>query len=77
MELMLTSTLLAMLLGAGSAFSARSSAIRCSTRLATIGAMIALSIPTFWFGLVAIYVFSVGLGWLPAGNRHTSATAPS
>jgi len=27
--------------------------------LATIGAMIALSIPTFWFGLVTIYVFSV------------------
>ena len=31
--------------------------------------MIALSIPTFWFGLVIIYVFSVKLGWLPAGNR--------
>ncbi len=39
--------------------------------LATIGAMVALSIPTFWFGLVAIYVFSVTLGWLPAGNRQT------
>ena len=33
--------------------------------------MIALSIPTFWFGLVVIYVFSVKLGWLPAGNRYT------
>jgi peptide/nickel transport system permease protein len=39
--------------------------------LATVGAMVALSIPTFWFGLVAIYVFSVTLGWLPAGNRQT------
>ncbi|WP_027350273.1 ABC transporter permease [Halotalea alkalilenta] len=39
--------------------------------LATIGAMIALSIPTFWFGLVAIYVFSLELGWLPAGNMYT------
>jgi peptide/nickel transport system permease protein len=39
--------------------------------LATIGAMVALSIPTFWFGLVTIYVFSVTLGWLPSGNRHT------
>ena len=26
--------------------------------LATVGAMIALSIPTFWFGLVAIYIFA-------------------
>jgi len=39
--------------------------------LATIGAMIALSIPTFWFGLVVIYIFSVNLAWLPAGNIAT------
>jgi peptide/nickel transport system permease protein len=38
---------------------------------ATIGAMIALSIPTFWFGLIGIYVFSLQLGWLPAGNMYT------
>jgi peptide/nickel transport system permease protein len=39
--------------------------------LATVGAMIALSIPTFWFGLIGIYVFSLRLGWLPAGNMYT------
>jgi len=33
--------------------------------------MVALSIPTFWFGLIVIYVFSVGLDWLPSGNRYT------
>ena len=38
---------------------------------ATIGAMVALSIPTFWFGLVGIYVFSLKLGWLPAGSMYT------
>ncbi|MQB41265.1 ABC transporter permease [Rhizobium sp. ICMP 5592] len=38
---------------------------------ATIGAMVALSIPTFWFGLVAIYIFSLKLKWLPAGNMYT------
>ncbi|KQT69041.1 MULTISPECIES: ABC transporter permease [unclassified Aureimonas] len=38
---------------------------------ATIGAMIALSVPTFWFGLIAIYVFSLYLGWFPAGNMYT------
>ena len=43
--------------------------------LATIGAMVALSIPTFWFGLITIYVFSVELGWLPAGNRYTVGDA--
>ncbi|MGD0639316.1 MAG: ABC transporter permease [Roseiarcus sp.] len=39
--------------------------------LATVGAMVALSIPTFWFGLVTIYVFSVKLAILPAGNMYT------
>jgi peptide/nickel transport system permease protein len=39
--------------------------------LSTVGAMVALSIPTFWFGLIVIYFFSVRLGWLPAGSRFT------
>ena len=38
---------------------------------ATVGAMVALSIPTFWFGLVAIYLFSLKLEWFPAGNMYT------
>ncbi len=38
---------------------------------ATVFAMVALSIPTFWFGLIGIYVFSLKLGWLPAGNMYT------
>lgn len=37
----------------------------------SIMAMIALSIPTFWFGLIGIYFFSVRLGWLPPGNMYT------
>lgn len=45
--------------------------------LATIGAMVALSIPTFWFGLVGIYIFSLRLGWLPVGNMSTIGVAPS
>lgn len=39
--------------------------------MATIGAMVALSVPTFWFGLVGIYIFSLRLGWLPVGNMYT------
>ena len=71
LELMLSSTLLAMIIGG---WIGVLSAIRRHTlfdTIATIGAMIALSIPTFWFGFVVIYVFSVELGWLPSGNRYT------
>ena len=70
-ELMITAIALAVVLGIavgvlgavrrGSVFDA----------LATVGAMVALSIPTFWFGLVVIYLFSLKLGWLPAGSRST------
>jgi len=39
--------------------------------VATVGAMVALSIPTFWFGLVMIYIFALELQWFPAGNMYT------
>ncbi|MGX5736398.1 ABC transporter permease [Bosea thiooxidans] len=71
LELMLSSTVLAMLIGAWVGILGAIRRYSLFDSLATIGAMIALSIPTFWFGLVVIYVFSVGLGWLPSGNRYT------
>jgi len=39
--------------------------------IATTGAMVALSFPTFWFGLMAIFVFADKLGWLPSGGMFT------
>lgn len=39
--------------------------------LATTGAMVTLSFPTFWFGLMMIFVFSLQLGWLPSGGMFT------
>ena len=38
--------------------------------LATTGALFALSFPTFWFGLMAIYMFAVKLRWLPSGGMY-------
>lgn len=31
--------------------------------------VLGFSVPTFWIGLVLIFVFAVHLGWLPAGGR--------
>ena len=36
-----------------------------------IGALVALSIPTFWFGLMVIFVFAEQLGWLPSGGTRS------
>jgi peptide/nickel transport system permease protein len=33
--------------------------------------MLAISIPVFFLGLMAIYFFSLRLGWLPPGGRNT------
>lgn len=33
------------------------------------GSILGFSVPTFWIGLMLIMVFSVQLGWLPAGGR--------
>ncbi|HWK44482.1 MAG TPA: ABC transporter permease [Stellaceae bacterium] len=70
-ELMLTSLILAVLLGC---WIGVVSAVRRHSwfdTIATVGSMVALSIPTFWFGFIVIYIFSVTLEWLPAGNRYT------
>lgn len=39
--------------------------------LATTGAMVALSFPTFWFGLMMIFIFALKLGWMPSGGMFT------
>lgn len=72
LELMFVATLMAVLLGG---WIGVMGAIRRNSffdSISTIGAMIAISIPTFWFGLVVIYVFSIQLQWLPSGNRYTA-----
>jgi peptide/nickel transport system permease protein len=38
--------------------------------LATTGAMLGLSFPTFWFGLMAIFIFAVKLRLLPSGGMY-------
>ena len=38
-------------------------------RLAMGASILGFSVPTFWIGLILIYVFAVTLGWLPSGGR--------
>ncbi|MFL5335392.1 MAG: ABC transporter permease [Geminicoccaceae bacterium] len=71
LELMITAVLIAILLGVWIGILGAIRRYSAFDYLATIGAMVALSIPTFWFGLVVIYVFSVKLAWIPSGNMYT------
>ncbi len=41
---------------------------RWTDRLIGLVAYAGISVPTFWLGLILIYLFAVNLGWLPAGG---------
>jgi ABC-type dipeptide/oligopeptide/nickel transport system permease component len=59
------SLLVAIPLGAVAAVKRRS----IFDRLATVTALLGLSLPIFWIGLMAIWLFAFTLGWLPVSGR--------
>ena len=69
MELALVAMVLASLAGLWlGIFSARHAGTWRDT-LGTTVSLVGLSIPVFWLGLLAMLLFSLQLGWLPAGER--------
>ena len=65
-----TSLAIALLLGIGLGMLGAVKRHSVFDYLTTVGAVLALSFPTFWFGLMAIFVFAVKLGWFPTGGMH-------
>ena len=69
MELAIVAMLLASLVGLWlGIFSARHASTWKDT-LGTTISLLGLSVPVFWLGLLAMLLFSLELGWLPAGER--------
>jgi peptide/nickel transport system permease protein len=68
LELALLSLLVAVLLGVGTGVLAavrRGSGVEW---LANLAALLGLSVPSFWLGIMLILVFAIILGWLPASG---------
>ncbi len=42
---------------------------RKSSKIVMAGSLLGISLPSFWVGMMMIYIFSVMLGWLPASGR--------
>lgn len=68
-ELSLVALLLAMIIGIPLGFFAAIKHNKTSDNIILSVAMFGYSIPVFWLGLLAILVFSIGLGWLPSAGR--------
>lgn len=69
--LMLSAFSVAVLLGLAAGIVSAIRQYSLFDHVSTLAAMVALSIPTFWLGLMGIYVFSVLLHALPPGNIGT------
>ncbi len=74
--LALTATIVAVLLGVGLGVTAAVRHGRFSDYLVMTIAMLGLSVPTFWLGLLMILLFAVSLGWLPAAGYSPLAEGP-
>jgi peptide/nickel transport system permease protein/oligopeptide transport system permease protein len=71
LELALGAIVVALLIGIPAGIV---SALRPNTwidLLVMFGALLGVSMPVFWFGLLAILFFSVELGWFPVAGRGT------
>lgn len=68
LSLTLLALLIAVTLGVAAGIIAAVNHGRWADQGIMAAALIGLSIPDFWLGLVGIYVFAVALGWLPTGG---------
>jgi peptide/nickel transport system permease protein len=68
-ELAILSTVIAVLVGVVFGIAAAVRRNRVTDHLLRVFSLAGISMPTFWIGLVALYVFFFRLGWFPGGDR--------
>jgi peptide/nickel transport system permease protein len=76
LELALLSVLLGMLIGLTSGVVAAVRRGKASDHTATTFALVGLSLPHFWLGLMMIVLFAVDLGWLPSSGYVSFGSNP-
>jgi peptide/nickel transport system permease protein len=71
LELMATAYLIAIVLGIATGVASAVKRYSVLDYVATPAAMVGLSIPIFWFGLLVIIYFAATLRWIPSGGIAT------
>lgn len=70
-ELAIASLIVASLIGLTAGIVSATKRYSIFDSISMIAALLGVSVPVFWQGLMLMLVFSVILGWLPAGGRGT------
>lgn len=70
-QLMFVSFLLAVLLAIPTGIISALKRYSLTDWTVTVGSLFGVSIPTFWFGLMAQLVFAIALAWLPSAGMQT------
>jgi peptide/nickel transport system permease protein len=65
---------LAVVVGAALGILASQRVNQLRDNIISVFAILSFSVPVFWLGLMLIVVFSVNLGWFPAGGMETMAS---
>jgi len=76
LELALLSVFLGILIGLSSGVIAAVKRGKASDHAATTFALVGLSLPHFWLGLMMIILFAVNLGWLPSSGYVSFGSNP-
>lgn len=73
-ELAVTALLLAVLIGVPAGMLAAIRRNSVFDLFSTAGALVGVSMPIYWLGLMLVWIFALQLGWLPPGGRldHTT-----
>jgi peptide/nickel transport system permease protein len=74
LELSSAAMAFAVVLGIPAGITAAMAKNRWLDHLVMTGALVGVSLPVYWLGLLLIYLFAVNLRWLPASGRISVAT---
>lgn len=69
LEVVVTAVIIAILLAIPLGVYAGAFPKRRSSKAIMAGSILGISLPSFWVGMMMIYIFSVILGWMPASGR--------